>query len=480
MDEPSPPLAGSAAPRASLLVRLRERDHTRGSLLASVAVLSLPSVATGALGFGFFQLVDLRFLALLGDAEVAAAGATNQTLRQVFMLLMMGLSVSSQLWIARHVGEGRLDAAEHVAGQSFVVGAAIATLGVLTCGLFPGTFAAWVTPDPEVLALATRYVRIVFLLIGLMVAMQVFHGVLQGAGDATTPMLVTFLVTPISIGAEWALAFGHLGFPALGITGIALGASLGGLCGLGVAGWALFSGRCRVHLRARHLVPDPVGLRRLLSTAWQPALHMVARTGTVFFFMALAGRLGGKVQAAYTIGLRVEMIAIMVAFPLAGACATLVGQNLGAGNLRRAWRAIFVSAGVSALALWPAALALFLWRDRFVALFTQDPEVARLATEYLGYSSAILCFYGFYFIAFRTLQAAGDMRSPMLISIATASLLAVPLGYFLVTHTDAGASGMWIANFVYAAVNCAITVAWLLAGRWTRRHAAPRAAHAPV
>ena len=90
------------------------------------------------------------------------------------------------------------------------------------------------------LALATRYLRITFLLMGLMVSMQIFHSVLQGAGDATTPMIVTFLVTPISIGAEWALAFGHLGFPALGITGIALGAGVGGAFGLVAAGWALF------------------------------------------------------------------------------------------------------------------------------------------------------------------------------------------------------------------------------------------------
>lgn len=471
MSEPASPLEGEPLPPPSWLARLRDRDHTRGSLIASVAVLSIPSIATGVLGFGIFQLADLRFLALLGDAELAAAGATNQTLRQSFMLLIIGLSVSSQMWIARHVGEGRVEDAEHVAGQSFVIGAGIALLGLLSCGLFPDTFAAWVTPDPEVLALATRYLRITFLLLGVMVAMQIFHAVLQGAGDATTPMIVSFLVTPISIGAEWALAFGHLGLPALGISGIALGGSVGGLFGLVAAGWALFGGRCRVHLRMRHLVPDPATLLRLLATAWQPALHMVARTGIVFFFMALAGRLGGEVQAAYTIGLRVEMIAIMVAFPLANACATLVGQNLAAGDVPRAWRALFVSAGLSMAALWPAALALFLYRDRFVALFTHDPEVARLAVEYLGYSAAILCFYGFYFIAFRTLQAAGDMRAPMLISIGTAAFLGAPLGFFLATRTDAGASGMWVANFAYAAVNCGVTVSWLMTGRWARRHA---------
>ena len=456
--------------RGSLLSRLRDRDHTRGSLLASVAVLSLPSIVMSALGFGLFQLVDLRFLATLGDANVAAAGATNQTLRQVFMLLILGLSVSSQMWIARFVGQGSVDDAEHVAGQAFLLGAAIALLGLLTCGLFPETFVALVVRDPEVATLAVTYVRITFLALALMVGQQLFSGILQGAGDATTPMMIGLLVMPISILAEWVLAFGHFGFPALGIAGIALGAAVGGSCGLALAVWTLFSGRSRVHLRSRHLVPDRAALTRLLASAWQPALHMVARTLIVFFFMALAGRLGGKVQAAYTIGLRIEMLSIMVAFPISNACATLVGQNLGAGRPGRAWRTVFVSSGVSAALLWPGALAIYLFREPLVSLFTSDPEVAALAVEYLGYSAAILIFYGFYFIAFRTLQAAGDMRSPMVISIGTALLLGAPLGYYLATQSEMGASGMWLANFVYAIVNCVITVAWLARGRWVTRH----------
>ncbi|MGH0029966.1 MAG: MATE family efflux transporter [Myxococcota bacterium] len=459
---------GGAPPRASVLARLRERDHTRGNLLSSVLVLSLPQVAMSALGFGLFQLVDLRFLSLLGDDAVAAAGAANQTLRQVFMLLILGLNVSTQMWIARLVGQGRVDAAEHVAGQSFLLGGGIALIGLVTCGLFPEFFVSLVARDPAVVELGAVYVRIVFVTLGLMVANQTFNGVLHGAGDATTPMIITFIVAPVSIVAEWALAFGRLGAPELGIAGIALGAALGGSCGIAVAAWALFSGRCRVHLRARHLVPDLQGLRDLLATAWQPALHMVARTLIVIFFMTLAGRLGGKVQAAYTIGLRVEMLAIMIAFPISNACATLVGQNLGAGNLRRAWRTLFVSAGVSAAALWPASLGLWWFRADLVGFFTSDPEVAALAVEYLGYSAAILLFYGFYFIGFRTLQAAGDMRSPMLISVGCAVLLGAPMGFYLSRFTDAGASGMWLANFVYAMVNCAITVAWLARGRWAR------------
>jgi putative MATE family efflux protein len=299
-------------------------------------------------------------------------------------------------------------------------------------------------------------VRVAFALLFTAILVQLGTGILTGAGDAATPMAVGFLVAPLSLLGEWAFGFGRLGLPRLGIAGIALGAALGSAAGGAVLLAVLLRGSSRVHLRPRHLRPDPEVLRATLRIAWQPALHLVARSGIVFFFMALAGRLGGTVQAAYTIGLRVELVPIMIAFPVANACATLVGQNLGARDPARARRAIRATFLLQAALLWPIALALFAFRHRVVAFFGEDPEVLALAAEYLVYSSVVLAFYGFYFTAFRSLQAAGDMRSPMWISIGTALLLGVPLGFALATRTDLGATGMWLANLAYASVNTAL------------------------
>ncbi len=453
----------------SLLSRFRDRDHTRGSLLASVAVLSLPSVLMSLGGFGLFQLVDLYFLGRLGPDAVAAAGATNQTLRQFVFLMILGVSVSSQMMISRYVGMGQVDGAEHVAGQTLLLGLVISALSALVGGLFAVPLISLVARDPAVVELGTVYVQITFLTLSVNVCVQLFSAVLSGAGDTMTPMIVALLITPVSIAAEWALAFGNLGLPRLGIAGIAIGAAVGGGAGALALVWVLFTGRCRVHVRRRHLAPDREMLRHLTSLSWQPALHMVARSGIVFFFMWLAGRLGSEVQAAYTIGLRIEMLAIMVAFPIANSCSTLVGQNLGAGNLARTWRSVWVGFGVELSILWPASVALFLFRAPLVTLFTDDPAVATLASEYLLYSAIILVFYGLYFVAFRTLQASGDMRSPMLISVSVALLLGAPLGWYLATHSELGATGMWIANLVYAVVNTLLTVGWLLSGRWARR-----------
>ena len=202
---------------------------------------------------------------------------------------------------------------------------------------------------------------------------------------------------------------------------------------------------------------------------------MLARSTIVIFFMTLAGRLGGHVQAAYTIGLRIEMLPIMVAFPISNACATMVGHNLGAGSLSRAWRSIRVAFAVELAAMWPMSLGIFWFRHDVVAWFTDEPVVRELAAEYLVYSSVILAFYGLYFASFRALQAAGDMRTPMMISIGVAFLLGIPLGLTLTAREELGATGMWIANFAYALVNAILMIGWLLRGHWARPHAAAEA-----
>ena len=202
---------------------------------------------------------------------------------------------------------------------------------------------------------------------------------------------------------------------------------------------------------------------------WQPALQMIARSAMIMVFMFLAGRIGSHVQAAYTIGLRIEMIAVMIAFPIANACATLVGQNLGAGNVDRAWRSVYVSAAVEVCILGPGAVALYFFRDAAVAVFTGDPAVAAHASEYLRYVSFILGFWGIYFVAFRALQAAGDMITPMLISLALALGLGAPLAIYLSSQPEYGASGMWIANIVYSTANTLAMLVWLSTGRWTQR-----------
>ncbi|MFQ5512842.1 MAG: MATE family efflux transporter [Myxococcota bacterium] len=448
----------------------RYRDHTQGSLLLSMLVLALPSIGTGIAGAAAYQLVDLWFVSSLGAAPLAAVVVTNQSLRQAAFLLVMGSSVVAQMMMARFVGEERVERAEHVAGQVLVLGGGLCLIFALIGGLFPGALLRSVTQDPDVLEVGVPYVRLIFLLMFGFVMVPLFAAVLGGAGDSTTPMVISLVATPVSLFAEWCLIFGHLGFPAFGIQGVALGSTLGALAAVSIGLWALLSGRCRVHLKAAHLVPDPRMLGLLVRLSWRPSLQLAGRTLVIIYFMAIAGRFGAEVQAAYGIGIRLEMVVFMVAFPVANACATLVGQNLGAGSRRRAWRAVWVATGAELAICGTFAVLFAVFREDFVGFFTTDRRVVDLGSEYLLFMAGNMLIVGPHFVAFRTLQAAGDLTSPMLFSNGSALLVAIPLGHYLALHTALGPTGLWIAVLTHGLINGALTLSWLATGRWTQRH----------
>jgi len=113
-------------------LRWRNRDHTRGNLIVSLLVLALPSLAT-SLSSVVFQLTDLTFISRLGEAPMAAVVIVNQSLRQTFFLVLMGGSLGTQALIARAIGAGDVEGAEHVAGQAIALGAGI-SLALMAIG----------------------------------------------------------------------------------------------------------------------------------------------------------------------------------------------------------------------------------------------------------------------------------------------------------------------------------------------------------
>lgn len=250
---------------------------------------------------------------------------------------------------------------------------------------------------------------------------------------------------------------------------MAIAISVAQWAALGVGLTVLFSGRSRVRLRARHLRADPAALRTILKSAWPPALQMMGMVITTFAFLRLSADFGPSVQTAYSIGLRLGMIVPAFSFPLATACATLVGQALGAGNVRRAWRAIGTGVLVHGSVMCTFAAVVFVFRRELLGLITSDPEVIDVGSEYLVFSAASFVLLGFNLVAMRALQGAGDFIVPMLISIGSTLCVGIPAAYTLAESM--GPTGIWAGSL---AGTFAATVAmggWLATGRWTRRAA---------
>ena len=447
----------------------RDHDHTKGRLLVSLLILAVPLMAT-SLAQAAFQMVDLTFLSWLGEEATTAVVVTNQSIRQVFFMLTMGASFGAQALIARAIGEGQTDLAEHVTGQVFVLGAGLAVIVALIGLFFSEPLLAIMNVSPGVLELGVPYLRVSLILAFGFIFAMLFQGVLNGAGDTTTPMIISIVQIPFTLLAEYILIFGFGPIPSMGVLGVAYGLAIGQLLGLALSVRVLFQGGSRVHLRLHHLKPDTAWLMRILSLSWRPGLQMIGGFVVNVAFLGLVGSFGEKAQAAYSIGLRLGMVGPMIAFPLAGAAATLVGQNLGAGNVPRAWRAIGVGLGVHAPLLWMIAAGLFFYREPLMGFFAEDPQVVRIGAEFMSFQAGQFICFGFSFVFFRALQGAGDMTIPMVISIGASVLFTIPLGFWMAgpEGLDMGPRGVFMASLLSAIVVTTLNGAYLFTGRWTR------------
>jgi putative MATE family efflux protein len=467
------------AHKKSFFARWRDRDHTRGSLFLSLMVLALPLGATSLVGGVLFQLVDLKLISGLGDQAVTAVVVTNQSLRQFFFMLVMGASFGTQGLIARSVGEGKPDLADHVAGQTVVMGLILSCFLAAAGLAFPGELLGIMNVSPEVLAVGIPYVRLVLLLNFGFVFVNIFNAILNGAGDTVTPFLVAVVQTLLALFGEWCLIYGNLGMPTLGIRGVALGIGVGQVGSILLISRVLFGGSSRVHVRKRHLRPDPAVMKSVLVLAWPPAMQMMGTFLVTVFFIRMMGNFGDTAQTAYSIGLRLGMLAPMICFPLAGAVSTLVGQALGSNNVSRAWRSIRVGLGVHITLMWTLGTALYFFRETLLQIFTDDPEVIAIGSRMLVWQAASFFPLAFSFVFFRALQGAGDVIVPMLVTLMNAVLLTLPLGIYLAETRNMGPDGLFVAQFISTTTGTVITGAWLATGRWTRAHSTRTATVSP-
>jgi Na+-driven multidrug efflux pump len=170
--------------------------------------------------------------------------------------------------------------------------------------------------------------------------------------------------------------------------------------------------------------------------------------------MNFVNRFGETAGAGYTIGIRILIFALLPAWGLSNAAATLVGQNLGAKQPDRAERAVWLTGVYDMAFLAAVTLAMELWPTQIVAFFTTDPAVAAHAVDTLRIVAAGYVFYAWGMVAVQAFNGAGDTRTPTWLHFWFFWVLEVPLAWILAFELGLGFGGvLWsipIAESLFA------------------------------
>ena len=248
-----------------------------------------------------------------------------------------------------------------------------AGLGAIAGSLAPDILRA-MGADPQVIALGTNFSRI--MLGGNLTVFMIFllNAVFRGAGDAVIAMRTLILANTLNIILDPCFIYGLGPFPHLGVTGAAVATNLGRGVGVLYQLWHLTGRPGRVHVRLADLKPDWAILGGVLKTSGNGILQFfINMTSWVFLFKILA-HFGSAALAGYTIAIRVVIFALMPAWGLANAGATLVGQNLGAGKPDRAEAAIRTALRYNVAFLGLVGILYVAGAHLLIRVFTHRPR----------------------------------------------------------------------------------------------------------
>lgn len=445
----------------------RPQDYTQGPIGRAVLLLAVPMVLEMAME-SVFVIVDIFFVARLGAEAVASVGLTEAVLTLLYAVAI-GLSMGATAMVARRIGERDRAAATVAAAQTIWIAALLS----LAIGVGGGTRAAEILQlmggGGDVVRDGAGYTRIMLAGSATIVFIFLLNGVYRGAGDAVTAMRVLWIANGINIVLDPCLIFGIGPFPEMGVAGAAAATNLGRGAGVLFQLYWLGRGRSGVVLRPSTCGIDLDVMLRLLRVSIGGILQYLIATSSYLFLMRIVARFGSQAVAGITIGIRIFMFSFLPAWGLGNAAATLVGQNLGAGQAERAERSVWQAARYNVTFLVAVAVAFIVFAESLAGVFTADPVVLAAAADCLRIVSYGYGMYAIGMVLIQAFNGAGDTDTPTLINFACFWALQIPLAYLLANAWALGPRGVYMSVAISESA-MALMAVWLFRrGRWKLR-----------
>lgn len=445
-------------------IRGKEQDYTSGDLNRAIFLLSVPMILEMSME-SLFAVVDVFFVSRLGVYAVATVGLTEAVLTVVYSLAW-GLSIGTTAMVSRRVGEKKIDDATVVGVQALYLALGFAIL-ISLIGLFSaeGLLALMGSP-PDAIKAGVGYTR--WMLGGNFTIMLIFviNAIFRGAGDAVLAMRALWLANILNILLDPVLIFGLGPIPAFGIQGAAIATNIGRGVGVCFQLYHLIrgSGIVKVHKGNLGLHWHPI--RRLIQVSAGGTGQFIIGSASWIFLMRVMAVFGSVALAGYTIAIRVIIFTILPSWGMANAAATLVGQNLGAGNPDRAERAVWKAAYYNMLFLGGIAVVFLLGARFLLSPFSTDEAVLSVGIKCLRFISAGYILFGYGMVIGQAFNGAGDTRTPTLLNLFGFWVLQIPLAWLLAVTLGLETTGVFLAITIAESALAVVSILFFRRGGW--------------
>jgi putative MATE family efflux protein len=421
------------------------RDLTQGSITRTIVAMAAP-VAFGMLFQTLYLLVDLYFVASIGDAAVAGVGAAG-TLMFMVMAVTQVLSVSAVALMSQDVGRKDQAHANLVFNQSMLLAVICAVVTLVFGLLLRDLYMSGISTDP-----ATREQGALFMTwfvpsMALQFPMMAMASALRATGIVKPGMMVQMITVLLNIILAPILIAGWGTGVALGVLGAGLASMISISVGILMLLFYFVKLEKYVSFQRVQWAPDFAIWKRMVGIGLPAGGEMLL----MFVYFAIVYWLiqdfGAHAQAGFSIGSRIMQSIFMPTMAVAFAIGPIVGQNFGAGRHDRVREACNMGMVLNSVVMLVVTILVHIDPTLMVQGFTSEPQVIAVGADFLRIISWNFVMQGIVFSCSGMFQGLGNTRPALLSTVCRLGIF-IPLAYVLSLREGFVESHIWYASVI--------------------------------
>lgn len=402
-----------------VLKKYTDKSHTssnrelllNGNLVQAILILAIPVVINSFLQT-MYNLTDTYWLGKLGTEELAAINLVSP-MQSIVINFGSGLTVAGSVLIAQYLGAKKDEDARSMANQIFACALLFSVVCVTICAAAAPSIVTWLGAEKETWRYGKIYLQTVILDMPFLYTVNIYTAVNQAQGDTFRPMLLNLFGILINMVLDPLLMFTF----GMGVAGAAL-ATVGAKAVPAVIAFVLLQNKNKdVYLDLRRLKFEKEKLINIVTVGLPTA---IGGSTMQFGFLLMTRNVlkyGTQAMAAYGIGNKINGLITLPSNGIGSAVATIVGQNVGAGQHDRAQKGYQISMRISVVFLFVGGMILSrpVISTAIVRIFSSDPQVVGMAADFLSIM-AFWCFAnGVYNSSMGLFQGSGHTEVTMIV-----------------------------------------------------------------
>ena len=412
--------------------------------------------------------IDQFMVGQYSQLAVGAIGNANQILN-VLIITFSVISTAAMILISQYRGANDQQKVHQLYTLSFSVNTAFGlVIGVALLLCNQSIFQLMQVPE-ELMEGSRIYISIIGSCLFLQAIQLTLSAFFRSHAMMKESLVVSVVVNLVNVGGNMLLINGMFGLPALGVAGAAIASNLSRMAGLAIM-LRLFYKKLNARFSIRYLRPFPTKmLRQLLRIGLPSGGEALSYNMTQVFIMTFVSLFGAVSINTKVYASMFAMCSYLFSSAIGQASQVIVGYLVGAGDLRSANRQVWYTCRLSMLVSLGVASVLWALSKPIFGIFTSDSAVIELGAAIMFIEIFLEWGRSVNIVMVRCLQAAGDIRFPVVLGILSAWTVAVLGGYLIGVAAGYGLIGIWAAMACDECIRAVVFLFRWKSGAWKNR-----------